>query len=95
MSIVFFSGKVKREELFIVTKLPEYAVHPDLVEEYLNKSLTALQLDYIDLYLIHFPVLLKKPEQPQGPRPNPGEKRMGLPPTLDPLPTDHSCMESK
>jgi len=49
------SGKVKREELFITTKLPFIAMQPGRVEEFLKKSLTALQLDYVDLYLIHSP----------------------------------------
>ena len=31
-------------------------VHPDRVEMFIKKSLESLQLDYVDLYLIHFPV---------------------------------------
>ena len=31
-------------------------VHPDRVEMFLKKSLENLQLEYVDLYLIHFPV---------------------------------------
>lgn len=50
------SGKLKREELFITTKLPISGVHEDRVEMFMKKSLENLQLDYIDLYLIHFPV---------------------------------------
>nr|XP_023018785.1 aldose reductase-related protein 1-like [Leptinotarsa decemlineata] len=50
------SGKVKREELFITTKLPICGVHEDRVELFIKKSLENLQLDYIDLYLIHFPI---------------------------------------
>jgi len=49
------SGKVKREELFIVTKLPPTANRPSDVESTIKKSLADLQLDYIDLYLIHTP----------------------------------------
>ncbi|XP_063231581.1 1,5-anhydro-D-fructose reductase-like [Bacillus rossius redtenbacheri] len=51
----FDSGRIKREELFIVTKLPMTGFQPEKVEKYLNKSLAALQLSYVDLYLIHFP----------------------------------------
>ncbi|XP_046672898.1 1,5-anhydro-D-fructose reductase-like [Homalodisca vitripennis] len=50
------SGKIKREELFIVSKLPMVAMNEKLVGEYLQRSLTALQLSYVDLYLIHKPV---------------------------------------
>ncbi|XP_050503586.1 1,5-anhydro-D-fructose reductase-like [Diabrotica virgifera virgifera] len=50
------SGKVKREDLFITTKLPISGLCTDRVELFLKKSLNNLQLDYVDLYLIHFPV---------------------------------------
>ncbi|XP_063931790.1 aldo-keto reductase family 1 member A1-like [Zophobas morio] len=50
------SGKLKREDLFITTKLPTVGVHPDRVEIFIKKSLQNLQLNYVDLYLIHFPV---------------------------------------
>ncbi|TMW50968.1 hypothetical protein DOY81_003969 [Sarcophaga bullata] len=49
------SGRIKRQELFITTKLPPPALNPDYVEPTLRKSLADLQLDYIDLYLIHVP----------------------------------------
>lgn len=51
----FKSGKLKREDVFITTKLPILGVHPDRVEYFIKKSLENLQLDYVDLYLIHFP----------------------------------------
>jgi len=58
----FDSGKIKREDLFITTKLPMVGVHPDRVELFIKKSLANLQLDYVDLYLIHFPVGCKYKE---------------------------------
>nr|CAD7431750.1 unnamed protein product [Timema monikensis] len=51
----FDSGRLKREDLFIVTKLPVVGYQPDRVEKYLKRSLKALQLKYVDLYLIHQP----------------------------------------
>ncbi|XP_050510195.1 1,5-anhydro-D-fructose reductase-like isoform X1 [Diabrotica virgifera virgifera] len=50
------AGKLKRDDLFIVTKLPIQGIHRDRVEKYLTESLKKLELDYVDLYLIHFPV---------------------------------------
>lgn len=83
---ISFTGKIKREELFITTKLPPFGVHPDYVEDYLKQSLSALQLDYVDLYLIHHPILMAKPS---GSPPQPGSQMKGPPPMGDPLPTDH------
>ncbi len=47
---------VKREELFIITKL--WNANYSNAEETLKRQLIDLQLDYIDLYLIHWPLPL-------------------------------------
>lgn len=49
-----FSKGVKREDLFITTKIWKSKMND--VEGALKKSLERLQLDYIDMYLIHFTV---------------------------------------
>ncbi|ODM88548.1 Aldo-keto reductase family 1 member B10 [Orchesella cincta] len=49
------SGKIKREELFIVTKLPQIGMTAEKVPHFVKKSLESLQLTYIDLYLAHAP----------------------------------------
>jgi alcohol dehydrogenase (NADP+) len=58
----FASGKLKREDIFITTKLPMYGVHPDRVEFFMKKSLENLQLKYVDLYLVHLPLGFKYDE---------------------------------
>ncbi|CAH0713574.1 unnamed protein product, partial [Brenthis ino] len=47
-------GIVKREDLFITTKL-DFGLNGSMVLSALNTSLNKLQLDYVDLYLIHIP----------------------------------------
>lgn len=47
-------GLVKREDLFVTTKL--WCIYANRVEEGLETSLKALNLDYVDLYLVHWPV---------------------------------------
>ncbi|XP_067653894.1 aldo-keto reductase family 1 member B1-like [Haliotis asinina] len=55
-------GKIKREELFIVTKLWVHFREPDQVEPACRLSLEALSTDYIDLYQIHFPMAFEDVE---------------------------------
>lgn len=51
---VLKSGEVKREDLFITTKL--WNSDHGHVKEACQASLKKLQLDYLDLFLIHFPI---------------------------------------
>ncbi|XP_048223456.1 aldo-keto reductase family 1 member C3-like isoform X6 [Perognathus longimembris pacificus] len=56
-------GTVKREDIFYTTKLWPTFSRPELVQHSLEMSLNKLQLDYVDLFLIHFPMPLQPGDQ--------------------------------
>jgi diketogulonate reductase-like aldo/keto reductase len=60
-------GKIRREELFVATKLWNSNHRPERVKPAFEASLEKLQLDYVDLYLIHTPFAFK-PGEEQDPR---------------------------
>src|ERR1043166_5412940 len=67
MQEVFKAGKIKREDVFVATKLWNNNHRPDRVKPAFEASLKRLQLDYVDLYLIHTPFAFQ-PGDEQDPR---------------------------
>ncbi|HEX3657693.1 MAG TPA: aldo/keto reductase [Pirellulales bacterium] len=67
MQEVFQAGKVKREDVFVITKLWNSHHRPELVKPAFEASLKKLQLDYVNLYLIHTPFAFQ-PGDEQDPR---------------------------
>src|SRR5271163_3176575 len=67
MQEVFKSGTIKREDVFIATKLWNNNHRPERVKPAFEASLKKLQVDYADLYLIHTPFAFQ-PGDEQDPR---------------------------
>ena len=46
---------IQREQLFVTSKLPSHIKNYEETDQYFHETLKRLQLDYLDLYLIHAP----------------------------------------
>ena len=67
MREVFQAGVIKRKDVFVATKLWNTNHRPERVKPAFEASLKKLQLDYVDLYLIHTPFAFQ-PGDNQDPR---------------------------
>jgi diketogulonate reductase-like aldo/keto reductase len=64
---LFADDKVRREDLFVTTKLWNNNHRPERVKPALRASLDRLGLDFVDLYLVHTPFAFQ-PGDDQDPR---------------------------
>lgn len=66
----FSGGSVDRADVWVTSKLWCNRHRPDLVEPTLRETLSDLRLDYLDLYMIHWPVVFRpdvdRPESGDG-----------------------------
>ena len=72
MRVVFKAGTVRREDVFVTTKLWNTNHRPERVKPAFNASLRRLQLDHVDCYLIHTPFAFQ-PGDEQDPRDERGQ----------------------
>lgn len=59
LTAAFQQGLIRREDLFVTSKLWNSFHAKEHVKEAAKRSLSDLGLDYFDLYLIHFPIAQK------------------------------------
>jgi diketogulonate reductase-like aldo/keto reductase len=67
MQAVFKAGMIRREDVFVTTKLWNTNHRPERVKPAFDASLRRLRLDYADCYLIHTPFAFR-PGDEQDPR---------------------------
>uniref|UniRef100_A0A0K8SAN9 NADP-dependent oxidoreductase domain-containing protein n=1 Tax=Lygus hesperus TaxID=30085 RepID=A0A0K8SAN9_LYGHE len=53
---LFKCGKYRRDEIFLSGKLPYYSMKPEEIPRIISQYLEQLKVDYLDLFMIHYPV---------------------------------------
>src|SRR5215469_10771343 len=72
MQEAFKAGTIRREDLFVTTKLWNTNHRPERVKPAFDASCRRLQIDYVDCYLIHTPFAFQ-PGDEQDPRDERGQ----------------------
>lgn len=72
MQTAFKAGKLRREDVFVTTKLWNTNHRPERVRPAFDASRRRLQIDYVDCYLIHTPFAFR-PGDEQDPRDERGQ----------------------
>jgi diketogulonate reductase-like aldo/keto reductase len=72
LQAVLQQGKIRREDVFMATKLWNNNHRPERVKPAFEASLKRLRLEYVDLYLIHTPFAFQ-PGDDQDPRDEAGD----------------------
>jgi diketogulonate reductase-like aldo/keto reductase len=72
MQAVFKAGTIRREDVFVTTKLWNTNHRPERVKPAFDASRQRLRIDYVDCYLIHTPFAFK-PGDEQDPRDDRGQ----------------------
>jgi len=72
MQAVFKAGAIRRQDVFVTTKLWNTNHRPERVKPAFDESLRRLQLDYVDCYLTHTPFAFL-PGDDQDPRDEQGQ----------------------
>ncbi|KAF2085201.1 Aldo/keto reductase [Saccharata proteae CBS 121410] len=84
---------VPRDQIFITTKLWNNAHHPDDVEKALEASLKDLGVDYLDLFLMHWPSPFARSET-MMPRDENGKIKTGDSDYVDTYKAMEKCLKS-
>ena len=72
MQAAFKAGKIRREDVFVTTKLWNSNHRPERIKPAFDASCRRLQVDYMDCYLIHTPFAFQ-PGDEQDPRDERGQ----------------------